>query len=163
MQQDFFPETLEIIYNKNNSYDLSKPVIKLDNPTRFFATLIKKRTEYLQSLPEERFFIIKETDEDSMPKVYDAERGRFLAVGYGRNVYPTVNLLQKQTYLHTLVAEFFLYNDNPNYKCHIDHIDCNPHNYRVDNLEWVSESINMKRHIAAKDSIAYYRRLKHET
>ena len=68
MQQDLFPETLEIIYNKNNSYDLSKPVIKLDNPTRFFATLIKKRTEYLQSLPEERFFIIKETDEDSCLK-----------------------------------------------------------------------------------------------
>ena len=101
MQQDLFPETLEIIYNKNNSYDLSKPVIKLDNPTRFFATLIKKRTEYLQSLPEERFFIIKETDEDSMPKVYDAERGRFLSVGYGRNVYPTVNLLRnKLIYTH---------------------------------------------------------------
>jgi len=82
-------------------------------------------------------------------------------VGYGRGVYPCVNLLTRQVYLHTLVAEFFLHNDNPDIKCHIDHIDENPLNYRTDNLEWVSESENFKRKYNT-DKIAYYRRLNHE-
>lgn len=161
MQLDFFPETLEIIYNSNDSYDLSKPVIEIDNPTRFFATLIKKRKEFLQSIPEGKYFIIKEKDENETPRVYDAERGKFLTVGYGRGVYPCVNILKRQVYLHTLVAEFFLHNDNPDIKCHIDHIDGNPLNYRTDNLEWVSESENFKRKYNS-NKIAYTRRLNHE-
>ena len=45
-------------------------------------------------------------------------------------------------YVHRLVADAFI--SNPNGKCEVNHIDNNPLNNTVQNLEWVTRKENMK-------------------
>ena len=63
-----------------------------------------------------------------------------------KNGYLSVNLYkygkQKHRYVHRLVAETFL--DNPNQFKYVNHINCNKHDNRVCNLEWCSQSENIK-------------------
>lgn len=49
---------------------------------------------------------------------------------------------RKNLLIHRLVAQAFI--PNPENKPEINHIDGNPHNNRVDNLEWVTSSENRK-------------------
>lgn len=63
-----------------------------------------------------------------------------------KNGYKSVNLYKNQTckhcYVHRLVAEAFLPNENDyNY---INHIDCNKLNNSVENLEWCSQKQNIQ-------------------
>ncbi|ATZ80401.1 HNH Endonuclease [Bodo saltans virus] len=46
--------------------------------------------------------------------------------------------------IHILVAQAFVKNDNPATKTQVNHMDGNKTNNRADNLEWVSQSDNMK-------------------
>lgn len=63
-----------------------------------------------------------------------------------RRGYVTVNLFRKglneRLYVHRLVLEAF----QPKHKSrsYVNHIDCNPTNNRLQNLEWVTQSENMK-------------------
>ena len=54
------------------------------------------------------------------------------------------NKSKKYKYIHRLVAENFIKNDN-NCKNVIDHIDANKLNNRIDNLEWVTSKENNRR------------------
>lgn len=49
---------------------------------------------------------------------------------------------RKTLYIHRLVASAFL--DNPKDKAEVNHIDNNPSNNRLDNLEWVTHKENME-------------------
>lgn len=49
----------------------------------------------------------------------------------------------KQKLIHRLVAETFL--DNPNNLPEVDHIDCNPSNNNVENLQWISKKDNLEK------------------
>ncbi|MBL7683834.1 MAG: HNH endonuclease [Flavipsychrobacter sp.] len=50
--------------------------------------------------------------------------------------------LNKQEYIHRLVASAFV--DNPNNYKYVNHIDGNPSNNHADNLEWVSHRQNVQ-------------------
>lgn len=75
-------------------------------------------------------------------------------LGYARNLVPKVNnkgyLWVELTkngkrychQIHRLVAIHFIKNDNPQ-RIHVNHIDENPHNNVVSNLEWCTRKENM--------------------
>ena len=63
------------------------------------------------------------------------------------NGYAVVNLYDetgkpRRKYLHRLMAEAFL--PNPDNKRTINHIDCNKSNNTLDNIEWATDSENMR-------------------
>lgn len=159
MQEDLFPETLEIVYNDSDCFDLSKPPIEIEGATQHFAKFIEKRVEFLSALPEGKFTIFRNGVDRDVPAVYNNSRGKYLGIDSARNVYPCLTINNKRFYMHTLVAMFFIHNDNPYVKCYVDHINHDPHDYRVENLEWVTNSENMRRSSAATTD-AYMRRYK---
>lgn len=60
--------------------------------------------------------------------------------------YPRLHLYYKnigKTFrVHILLAKKFIFNDNPNEKIYVDHIDRNTNNYSLENLRWVTASEN---------------------
>lgn len=59
------------------------------------------------------------------------------------NGYMRQYICGKGYQVHRLIAEHFI--PNPNNYPEINHIDCNRINNSIENLEWVTRSINMKR------------------
>ena len=65
-----------------------------------------------------------------------------IASGY-RSVKLTFdNGKQQRFYVHRLVAQHFISNDDPKHKTFVNHKDGNKLNNKVDNLEWVSPREN---------------------
>lgn len=79
--------------------------------------------------------------------ITNTKTGRVLTGTLARNEYPTVQLsLNGKVYskmIHRLVAEYFC--PNPNNYPIVHHKDENKLNYRADNLEWVTESVNAQK------------------
>ena len=57
---------------------------------------------------------------------------------------------RKTALLHRLVAEAFIYNDNPKEKNTVHHIDYNKNNNKVSNLQYVSLTDNIRLAIERK-------------
>lgn len=72
-------------------------------------------------------------------KIYSHRNSKFL-IPYKTN-YLYVSLCGKKYSVHRLVAETFI--PNPNFFPVVDHIDDNPFNNNVDNLQWVTTKINV--------------------
>ena len=64
----------------------------------------------------------------------------------------------KKKYIHRLVAEAFI--DNPLNKKEVNHIDSNPSNNSVENLEWVSHKENMEHMVIQGRSVRTEEQLK---
>ena len=143
-QLDLFPEELERIYRSGDCYDLSKPPFEVSGNGNKFSKFLSSRIEFLKSLPEDRFHIFAE-GHDGLPYIYDKEKGMRVRPNDTQRDYTTVMFGKKALYLHTLVAMFFLENDMPEVKLQVDHINNCPYDYRVSNLQWVTQSQNMKR------------------
>lgn len=81
-------------------------------------------------------------------RINNIRRKRELNPGIdGSNGYKTVNLYDEtgrihKKYMHRLVAEAFI--PNPENKRTVNHIDCDKTNNRIDNLEWATDSENMR-------------------
>jgi hypothetical protein len=58
--------------------------------------------------------------------------------------YPMVNIKGVSWYLHRLIASRFIYNDDPDHKVDVDHIDRNTSNYEMSNLVWKTHSANKR-------------------
>jgi len=75
-----------------------------------------------------------------------SRRGEILKQTVNSKGYPTVVIcwlgLRVTKSVHQVIAETFL--DNPEKLPEVNHIDGNPMNNRVSNLEWISESNNQK-------------------
>ena len=80
-------------------------------------------------------------------RVRNRKTGRVLSPDMYKNKgYEFVGLCgdndRKMRFVHRLVAEAFIENDDPS-KNEVNHIDGNKRNNHVDNLEWVTRSENM--------------------
>lgn len=73
-------------------------------------------------------------------------KGKKLKSGKSTKGYPQIFLKTKQVKkgfsIHRLVAKYFIYNDNPEIKNQVNHIDGNKENNSVENLEWCSNKEN---------------------
>ena len=66
---------------------------------------------------------------------YDNDRG-YLRIAIADKTVPQC--------VHTLVAQTFVHNPDPENKKYVNHIDGDKHNNRADNLEWVTSSENQE-------------------
>ena len=81
----------------------------------------------------------------NLGRVKSLKRNQLLKPKIAKNGYVQVKLYngdKKTRYIHRLVANAFL--DNHNGKAEVNHIDSNPSNNRLDNLEWVTHKENME-------------------
>lgn len=58
--------------------------------------------------------------------------------------YSTVCIRGKVRYVHRMVAEAFI--PNPENKPQVNHINCDPHDNRAENLEWVTKEENLSKY-----------------
>lgn len=70
------------------------------------------------------------------------QRGRLHKGGQTVNGYEFVPINGKHHFRHRLVLEAFKPNPNPEIYTDVNHIDENPHNNRLDNLEWCTHKYN---------------------
>lgn len=80
---------------------------------------------------------------------YQTYKSRPLKVAYNKRnnmyvVYLSLNGKKKCISVHRLVAEAFCYNDNPEIKTTVNHIDGDRSNNKANNLEWTSYSENLQ-------------------
>ena len=57
--------------------------------------------------------------------------------------YKRVRLRKKWLFVHQLVARAFIYDPEPWEELEVNHLDFNPSNNRVENLQWCDHAYNM--------------------
>lgn len=82
----------------------------------------------------------------NLGKVRNDKTGRILKTYDNGRGYQKVEIKNKKWYIHRLVAQAFI--PNPNNYPQVNHIDENPNNCRVDNLEWCTAQYNVEYSIA---------------
>ena len=79
-------------------------------------------------------------------EVFSTKTNKLISLGKIRKGYMQVNLRKNNKnnrfYIHKVLAEAFI--PNPENKPYINHIDGNPSNNSLDNLEWCTASENLK-------------------
>lgn len=111
-----------------------------------FEELKDKNYKIIENFPE--YMVTDNGEVWSYKNKYKCRNGlRKLKPRKATNGYLYVDLVdgaRKKRYLvHRLVATYFI--PNPNNKPQVNHIDANPENNNVLNLEWVTESENIRK------------------
>lgn len=96
-----------------------------------------------------KWYGIKKNDNYEITKngdVRNKHTGRILTGSVNNGGYRTVHIKHSDNpeFVHRLVAETFIENDDPIHKTDVNHKDGNKMNNNVDNLEWASRSENVK-------------------
>ena len=82
-------------------------------------------------------------------RVYSIYKRDFKPTNITNNGYETctiyVNNKRMRLFIHRMVASTFIYNDDPENKTQVDHINGDKLDNFVDNLDWVSPAENIKR------------------
>lgn len=142
MQGDLFPEDLKSIYRNESCFDLSDVPIGEFEPTNIYSKWLSDRCNHLRSLPKDKYFIFRS---ESLPFVINKGTGRKLTPSFNRDRYPCVSINSRIIHIHSLVGIFFIENIKPTITNVIDHLDQDRYNYRIENLQWVSHSDNVRR------------------
>ena len=58
--------------------------------------------------------------------------------------YPTLHINGYPRFKHGLIAKQFIPNDDPEHKVEVDHINHDKNDFHLENLRWVSKSMNQK-------------------
>jgi len=141
-QFDLFPEEIASVFRNDNCFDLSDVPINKFEPMNRFSRWLSDRCEHLKSLPKEKYFLFRGED---LPFVLNKRTGKKLKPSVNRDRYPCVSINSRIIHIHSLVGIFFIENLNPNVTNVIDHVDKDRYNYRIENLQWLSHSDNVKR------------------
>ena len=96
----------------------------------------------LNSMDSGKYFLYKNTG--GFPYVIGA-KGKKLSVTTTRNQYPCIGLGGVVIAMHRLVALAFVENDDTSKKLEVDHINDDKSDYRVENLQWVTNGFNSKK------------------
>lgn len=96
----------------------------------------------LNSLTSGKYFLHRNTG--GFPYVVGV-KGKKLSVSTTRNQYPCIGLGGVVIAMHRLVALAFIENDDTSKKLEVDHINDDKSDYRVENLQWVTNGFNSKK------------------
>ena len=96
----------------------------------------------LNSMNSGKYFLHKNTGD--FPYVIGT-RGKKLSISTTRNQYPCVGMGGVVIAMHRLVALAFVENDDTSKKLEVDHINDDKSDYRVENLQWVTNGFNSKK------------------
>lgn len=105
------------------------------------------------SLKGEKWVVIDDLEElkiykiSNFGRVFNSKTNQFLYGRFNKDNYLGITFWVtgrkfKSFLMHRLIAKYFIYNDNPKYKTTVNHIDGNPRNNSVENLEWVTPHEN---------------------
>ena len=127
---------------------------------------MQRAFDFLGTLPEGLFYIFKtggyhrdreKYPNNDFPYIFSTRKEKVLNVHNTRNrVYPSVDIVIPQELrgetrpiysfsIHRLVAAAFVKNPDPTHFHFVDHINNDTHDYRVNNLDWVTPSENQLR------------------
>lgn len=155
---------------RNTQIDLSKVSKTQINFKDFKQARITKRrrinkVEFLASIPKGKYIACLSGAEHCLPKyknrgkifpyIFNFKANRQLKTRISRNdLYPCLDICsgkKKMTFLvHDLFAILFVKNKKPNERVLVDHIDDDKLNYKINNLQWVSQSENQKKDFKKK-------------
>lgn len=102
---------------------------------------------------------------DEYGNVYSVRSRKYLKHRMDKDGYLRVHLcngkrLNKTAFVHRLVAEAFIYNDDPLNKTTVDHIDANKTNNHISNLRWMTASENTVIANKRRDCTTMYKPIK---
>ena len=96
----------------------------------------------LQSIKEGKYFLHKNPQE--YPYVIGPNNNK-LRINNTRNQYPCISIGGIVIAMHRLVALAFIENDDTNKKLEVDHINNDKSDFRVVNLQWVTNGFNSRK------------------
>lgn len=146
-QLDLFLDEEEV--NTFDCVDLSDIDIDFGEAT-YSQRRCSETIRRLQSLPKGKYIIYRRDAESGLPYVVNRHSGKRLKPSYTRDKYINISLNclpiypRWSMYIHQLGAMAFIPNVLPKDRVQVDHIDCDKHNYAIENLRWVTPSENLQ-------------------